>query len=169
MTSTCLLCMQVCIICVSLLFWYSWFLHLNSFLFLFFFFCVWAHPHPHMHTENVFDAAVRGLISGSRELSLPLSRVCVPATPHIHVMSDEALILWRSETYPSWEQERWGEPVREKYSEWEQEKKIWVEGRMGENKSKGASDVNNNEEHGGGCQGGHHDITTCKSATAFYC
>lgn len=37
----------------------------------------------------------------------------------------------------------------------------------GENKSRGASDINSNEEHGGRCRGGHHDITDCRSA--FYC
>lgn len=34
----------------------------------------------------------------------------------------------------------------------------------GENKSRGASDINSNEEHGGRCRGGRHDITGCRSA-----
>lgn len=43
-----------------------------------------------------------------------------------------------------------------------------VEGkRERENKSKVGSDISSNEEHGGWCQGGHHDITICKSTTAL--
>lgn len=38
---------------------------------------------------------------------------------------------------------------------------------MKANKSKVGSDISSNEEHGGQCQGEHHDITICKSSTAW--
>lgn len=152
--------------------------HLCFFIILVFmtFSFVCGHTHTHTCIQKMCLMLQSGVsLVGAGSFPFPCQEsVSLPLLTYMSCQtrlwfSDAVLCEVSSETYPSWEQERWGEPVREKYSEWEQEKKIWVEGRMGENKSKGASDVNNNEEHGGGCQGGHHDITTCKSATAFYC
>lgn len=79
-----------------------------------------------------------------------------------------------SETHPGWKQKKKrGEGVRR---EWvnrrrrgcrKKGKETGARRCGGENKSRGAFDISSNEEHGGRCRGGHHDITDCRSA--FYC
>lgn len=146
-----------------------------------------THTHIHIDTHKVYLTRQSGVsLVGAEEPSLLLSGVCVPTAPHnrlLHVMSDEALILWRcalwgelrdtpglrgSETGWDRDSETEQERARRKETE-ERERELggMERKRERENKSKGGSDISSNEEHGGWCRGGHHDITICKSTTAL--
>lgn len=89
--------------------------------------------------------------------------------------SDAVLCEVSSETRPGWEgargergRPRQGETTRERERIKRTEEQERGLGGGGEgNKSKGGSDISSNEEHGGWCRGGHHDITICKSTAAL--